>query len=581
MSNSNELELRLLSSLVKVFPDEDLTARPWEKGSMLLNEVYSFQVAYRRRPDDSYLNGNLTCGANRLDEVKVKAVSELSPFIELRKVEAVQSDLPCYRDHDEYVLRTEPGLYPDLLLPVQDTLSLSDRWQSLWVTIDLRDKKAESGHKEAKPEHEKIIPGCYPVEIAFFAPEGEKLTSAVFYLTIIDSLLPKQTLIVTEWFYADCLATYYKDEVFSEAHWRRIEQYIKTAVDHGINMILTPLFTVPLDTAVGGERPTVQLVDVKKHGNEYEFGFDRLKRWVDLCDACGVEYFEFSHLFTQWRAEHAPKIVAEENGELKKIFGWETDAAGPEYESFLDQFLPALVTFIRENGLEKRSYFHVSDEPQEEHLKSYANASRIVNKHLYGFPVIDALSSYEFYKRGLVKRPIPASDHIEPFLENKVPELWTYYCCGQYRKVSNRFFNMPSARNRILGMQLYKYDLAGFLQWGYNFWYTQYSTRLVDPFKETDAGKAFPSGDAFLVYPGKDGPLESIRLEVFYEALQDVRALRLLEELVGREKVIATLDAGLDTPITFSEYPRDDEWLLNKREEINLLISKTNFTGQV
>lgn len=549
MIKNTAIETKLLSSLAKVFSDEELTAESWDKGSMLSNEVYSFQVAYRCVQE----SGNVP------DQVNIRVKSELSPYTTLRKVTLIQSDLPCYEDHDENVLRTTTGLYPDLLRPLNNSVSLTKEWQSIWITVDPQGQiKADN----------------YPVKLLFETQEGEVLASEVFHITIIDNKLPKQTLINTEWFHTDCIATWYGDDVFCEAHWKRIEQFVKTAVNHGINMILTPLFTPPLDTKVGGERPTVQLVSVEKSGDNYKFTFDRLDRWTKLCKANGVEYFEFSHLFTQWGAKHAPKIIATVNGELKQIFGWDTDAAGAEYESFLDQFLPVLVSFIKANNLEKCSYFHVSDEPSEDHLESYENASRILNKHLADFPIIDALSSYTFYEKGLVKRPIPASNHIEPFLQNKVPDLWTYYCCGQYKQVSNRFFNMPSARNRIIGVQLYKYNIAGFLQWGYNFWYSQYSIHPIDPFKVTDAGKAFPSGDAFTVYPGEDGPLESIRLEVFYEALQDLRALKHLEELVGRDTVIKLLEDGLETPITFTQYPKDAQWLLNKREEINQMISE-------
>ncbi|MEH7251521.1 DUF4091 domain-containing protein [Neobacillus niacini] len=82
----------------------------------------------------------------------------------------------------------------------------------------------------------------------------------------------------------------------------------------------------------------------------------------------------------------------------------------------------------------------------------------------------------------------------------------------------------------------------------------------MDPFKNTDANYAFPSGDAFLVYPGEDGPIESIRLEVLHEALQDLRALQLLESLVGREQVLALLGEGLYYEITFEQYPQEQEW---------------------
>jgi hypothetical protein len=102
-------------------------------------------------------------------------------------------------------------------------------------------------------------------------------------------------MIHTEWFHTDCLATYYDVEVFSEEHWERIKQYVENAVKHGINMLLTPIFTPPLDTAIGGERPTVQLVDVEVTGKHtYRFVFDKLDRWIKLCNDKGVQYFEFA-----------------------------------------------------------------------------------------------------------------------------------------------------------------------------------------------------------------------------------------------------------------------------------------------
>ncbi|NMA82909.1 MAG: DUF4091 domain-containing protein [Epulopiscium sp.] len=541
------LQVKVVSSLEKIFADEELKTTTWDQGSMFSNEVYSFQVAYH-------------WNARMIKNAKVLINSELSPWITVHKVGLVPSEMPCYGDHDEHILRNTPGLYPDPLYPIdQEGLTLlPHQWRSLWLTID---------------PASQIQSGLYPIEIIFENSEGEQLGKTEFQIKIIDQSLPKQKLIHTEWFHTDCLATWYDVEVFSEEHWMRIKQFLQTAVKNGINMILTPLFTPPLDTLVGGERPTVQLVDVEKKGDQYQFGFNQLKRWIDLCQTQGVEYFEFSHLFTQWGAKHAPKIVVKENGEFKQIFGWDTDAVGEEYKNFLDQFLPALILFIKEQGIEKNSYFHVSDEPYLDHLESYKGASEILKKHLQDFPIIDALSKYQFYETGLVKNPIPANNHIEDFLENEVPNLWTYYCCSQYKDVSNRFFNMESARNRIIGIQLYKFNIVGFLHWGYNFWYSQYSRYPINPFTVTDAGHAFPSGDAFLVYPSEEGPIESLRLKVFFEALQDLRALQLLETFIGREEVIKFIEKDLEQPITFSEYPRDAQWLLLKREEINQKIA--------
>lgn len=541
-------ESRCLSSLEKVFADEELQAASWKSASAMRGETYSFQVAYR--------------SASTVRPLKIRIESELSSLVTVRSVGLVPSELPCYSGYDEQVLRVTPGLYPDPLYPISEKefVSISGQWRSVWITVDL---------------HEHTEPGQHEIKVVFEKHLGEILGKETFTLRVVDSQMPAQQLIHTEWFHADCLANYYGVEVFSEEHWRRIDQYIQTAVKHGINLILTPLFTPPLDTEVGGERPTVQLVDVEQiSSGQYRFSFDRLQRWIQLCLDRGVQYFEFSHLFTQWGAGHAPKIMALKEGRFERIFGWETDAKGDEYKDFLHQFLPELVGFIRTHQLEKRSYFHVSDEPGFKHLDSYSSASAIVNEHLAEFPVMDALSDYSFYEQGLVKNPIPSLNHMEPFLEKQVPDLWTYYCSAQGREVSNRFFNMPSVRNRIIGIQLYKFNIQGFLHWGYNFWHTQFSIQSIDPFKVTDAGYAFPSGDSFLVYPGEEGPIESIRLEVFYEALQDMRALQALEDRIGRVRVLEILEKDLDEPITFKTYPTDPQWLLMKREQINRMIDE-------
>nr|WP_261800519.1 DUF4091 domain-containing protein [Paenibacillus sp. PAMC21692] len=96
----------------------------------------------------------------------------------------------------------------------------------------------------------------------------------------------------------------------------------------------------------------------------------------------------------------------------------------------------------------------------------------------------------------------------------------------------------------------------------------------MDPFRVTDEGHAFPSGDAFLVYPGPDGPIESIRLEVLFEELQDLRALQSLESLIGREATVGLLEVDLEGELTFKSYPEDAGWLLAARERINRAIAE-------
>ena len=71
-----------------------------------------------------------------------------------------------------------------------------------------------------------------------------------------------------------------------------------------------------------------------------------------------------------------------------------------------------------------------------------------------------------------------------------------------------------------------------------------FSIEHIDPFFDTHAGFAFPSGDPFLVYPGADGePWSSIRaVEIIYE--------------------------GVEGKITFENYPQDAEYLYRLRNKV-------------
>ncbi len=540
------INTKIVSSLEKIFPDEEPVAKPeCTNLSGLKKETVSFQIAYY---------GNV----NSKEYVHLEIDSDIKDWIRVRTVELVPSALPCNAVYDDNYLRTTPGMFPDLLRDLKNNQVpvIAHQWRALWIDITIP---------------EDADPGNY--KMSFIMQEdsvGEILDTKTTKIKVIDAMLPEQRLIHTEWFHADCLADYYHLRPWSDEYWSMLENFIQEYGSRGMNAILTPVLTPPLDTAVGGERTTIQLAVIEKNGDGYNFDFSRLKTWIDICHRYGIRYFEVAHLFTQWGATSAPKVMAWEDGKPVKIFGWETKSDSLEYSSFLKQFLTALTEQFRKWGIVDQVYFHTSDEPSEEHLEAYQAARQEIDPYIKGFKTLDALSDYSFYERGLVEKPVPGTNHIEPFLKAEVPGLWTYYCTAQSTEVSNRFMSMPSARNRILGVQLYKFGIEGFLQWGFNFYNSQYSLEHINPYAVTDAGSAFPSGDAFLVYPGEEKkPEESLRLMNLFHAMQDIRAMELLESMIGKDEVIKEMEKDLSEEITFKRYPTSDVWLLGFRERIN------------
>lgn len=541
-------ELKLVSSLEKVFFENFIELPEYTSGSMLKNEIYSFQLAGWGEDEN--------CWLQRL-ECQIKIESELEPYIQIKQIDYVPSIIPGYVDvmDDDYITK-KPGLFPDPLHTIKDgKIELSNKQvRAFWVTVE--------------PKGE--IVGTYPITLKVLDTEEKLLAQVCFTLEIIDAKLPDIDICNTGWFHGDCIAKLHNVEILSQEYFAIVKKYLNVYVKYGHNMILTPIFTPPLDTAVGGERPTNQLVEVFVQQGIYSFKFHYLQQWIKLCQDCGIRYFEICHLFTQWGAYHVPKIMATVDGEYKRIFGWETEALSEEYQNFLHAFLPELVRFLKEQGIWENCYFHVSDEPMEWHEDQYRAVKAILLMYVEDEKIIDALSEYGFYEKGIVRKPIVSSDHIHTFMEHDVKHLWTYYCMGQGKDVSNRFMDMPSYRNRILGYQLYKYKIEGFLQWGFNYWFRQYSTGVLNPYYDTTAGGAFPSGDAFVVYPlDQDGEVVcSLRLYVFNEGMQDMRALKLLESLTDRESVVELLH-DIDG---FKNYPRNSHYILKTREVINQRI---------
>ena len=186
--------------------------------------------------------------------------------------------------------------------------------------------------------------------------------------------------------------------------------------------------------------------------------------------------------------------------------------------------------------------------------------------------MMDALSDVDFYREGLIENPVCANDAMMPFLQCGAENLWAYYCCAQGEGVGNRFLAMPSYRNRILGLQMYKFGIKGFLHWGYNFYFSVLSRYPINPYTTTSADGAFPSGDPFSVYPGKDGPIPSLRAKVFYEALQDIRVCWALEAKIGRAAVIRLIDSEAGMDVTFTDYPRNSRFIPALMEKMKALL---------
>ena len=553
-----------LSSLEKVFLDEKPQAKELNEISILKNERLSYQIAY------SHIG--MPVGDACVYPFNVTINSPLEKYIKLRRVGNVPVELSFYQHAcDNGYLRKGPGLYPDQLCEMEENVIevIPTLWHSLWVTVDTKGE---------------VPGGEYEIELVFEHKshlKGKMLrASKTLKVKIVDAMMPKQETMVANWFHTDCLASVYGVKMYSEKHWQIIENFMKCAIENGVNSIYTPIFSIPLDTNPEKKRPACQLVDIRVNNGEYTFGFDKLRRWISIFKKLGGDYLEMSHLFSQWGAKFAPRIVAKVNGKNKEIFGWHTSGTSEEYKRFLQLCLPKLVEVLKEEGVEDRVYFHISDEPHMNTLKTYQAAKEIVAPALKGFKIMEACSELEVYQSGAVEYPVVEFSFVDTYLKNGITPFGAYFCCstsaGNY---CNRFIDMPSYRCRVMGANLFKKNIRCLLHFAFNYYFKREkaggTSTVVNPMFMTDAGNAIQAGNGFVVYPGPDGqPIESIRLSNTYDALQDVRAMKLLENYIGHEEVVKLIEDVSKMELGWNAYPKNAEFLLEMRKRINEKIEE-------
>ena len=527
--------------------------------TLLKGERFSYQIAACNDIGESFTS-------------TIEIDSSLAEYIKIFFVEQAVMDCPVTNPDavaDPNYLSKEPGLMPDILVPLTERngiWTVGTTARSLWFEINIPTTYAA---------------GSYDITVRFktcvqggIAILDETICEKTLTIDVLDTQILPQSLIYTRWFYVDCIADYHRVPVYSEAHWELIEKYLIQAADSGINMILVPVHTPPLDTAIGHRRTCVQLVDIKKEGATYTFDFEKFFRFVNLCKKVGIQYFEISHLFSQWGAKYAPNIMVEENSHKDYLFGWHVAADSKEYMTFLKQYISAISDALKEADIAEQTYFHISDEPTPDNMDTYQRASEIIRPLIGNSKTFDALSNYDFYEKGLVECPVTCINHMNDFLGKNISNQWTYYCCEPQTIYPNSFLALPSARVRILGLLLYKYDLKGFLHWGLNFYHSQLSRDLTNPYSTTSAEGAFPSGDPFILYPSKDGAYSSIRAKLTSEAIGDLNLCRTLERLIGREAVISLIDTLAEAPLTFERYPVENTFFITLREKMATLIKE-------
>lgn len=210
-----------------------------------------------------------------------------------------------------------------------------------------------------------------------------------------------------------------------------------------------------------------------------------------------------------------------------------------EPEQGLAALLADLERHLAERGWLDKAMIHVADEPSINNVRSWREVSATVHRWAPRLRRIDAIEGTDF--SGDLEVWVPKLSHSDRWREayetrRDDGEFWYYICCHPFGNTyPNRFLDYPTSCVRVLHWINFAADLRGYLHWGLNFWGD-------DPFGTPR--DRLPPGDTHVVYPGSDGPLNSIRWEIQRESIEDFEYLYLLTTATAAAK--KRLDTAAD-----------------------------------
>ncbi|MBU0617137.1 MAG: DUF4091 domain-containing protein, partial [Planctomycetes bacterium] len=335
----------------------------------------------------------------------------------------------------------------------------------------------------------------------------------------------------TNWFSPGIIAQRHGLEIWSEPFWEMLGRYA--------------------DLMARGRQNTFwvlwrDFVSVDEDGN-VTLDRSRFQRYVRLFLDRGFTRIEGGHLAHRHKGDwNSPTLdlgltgsdVTSEQGraELAKVL--------TEVRAALTELcLPAEVQYLQ----------HLTDEPTNTNAESYKALAEQVRQHLPGVKIFEATMSLTL---------VDAVDHWCPqvqeyqkhreFFEARkqaADAVWVYTCLAPGGPWLNRLLDQERLRPTYLGWALAKYDLAGFLHWGFNHYRSG-----TDPFTQSVVPHGngppnfLPAGDSHVVYPGKNGPLSGQRFEAQRIGMEDAELLRLLKarDAAKAQTIIARVFRAFD-----------------------------------
>lgn len=321
---------------------------------------------------------------------------------------------------------------------------------------------------------------------------------------------------VNNWLdYAE-IEQYYHAEAGSERYRELLDAYLRSLLELRSNHLKLPSGKPVLD----------------ENGKVVDFDFTACEAVARRALELGFQYIYggFVARFRVWNEE-------------EQYLLWDRDVGVTSMEGYrqLKIYFTRLWDLVTTNGWQNQWIQCLVDEPQFPNSMSYRALSGICRKCMPGVTINDPVESTDLQGATdvwCVKQAVFDKYRDDFKYLQKLGEHITVYTCGYPAgKWMNRATDLPLLAGRLAFWRCVQEGFEGFLHWGYNAY------AHVDPLRHNcypcGEDNAMPPGNGFIVYPGENGPLYTLRAQVQLFGAEDAELLRQLsaekaQELCGK-----------------------------------------------
>ncbi|MET7451465.1 glycoside hydrolase domain-containing protein [Streptomyces sp. NPDC005574] len=337
------------------------------------------------------------------------------------------------------------------------------------------------------------------------------------------------------WAQPETIAQANKVNLWSKEHWKLISAYDQDLASRGQKVINTTIVDNPWhhQWSLGTRQsqtatPYSSMVGWTWNGSRFAFDFARWDKYVETAREAGLgpDIGAFSMLAFQDQ-EH----LTYTDTRTGKTVHENVDLGGDRWRRAWGAYLPAFEAHLKKKGWLENTWLSFDERP--------ISTMTIVKDFVHEVaPVFDDRISVagSITTEGVASNLSVDWGGIDAMTKEKAAErraagrTTTFYVYGEPAHPNTLSYS-PAVESRMLPWISAQRDLDGFLRWSYNSW-------TSDPFKQPV--HIFTQGDEYLVYPGKNGPMSSIRWEQLKEGIEDYELITELRTKDGGDSAALT-----------------------------------------